>query len=107
MTLRENHKKFLKNYVFCYPDKRDNLVIKYFTRTCRITNTRLFPMCECGEYNTPEHAANSCTDKMTDEERSIHTKEFEELFEKSEVDVGGDKQLNNYLLWTMFKIEDK
>jgi cell division protein YceG involved in septum cleavage len=64
-------------------------------------------MCECGEYNTPEHAANSCTDKMTDEERSIHTKEFEELFEKAKVDVGGDKQLNNYLLWTMFKIEDK
>jgi hypothetical protein len=55
VTLKENHKEFLKKYVFCYPDKRDNLVMKYFTRTCRITNTRLFPMCECGEHKIPQN----------------------------------------------------
>ncbi|MFM7851446.1 MAG: RNA-directed DNA polymerase, partial [Flammeovirgaceae bacterium] len=106
VTLRNNHREFLKKYVFCYPDRRDFLVIKYFTRTCKLTNTRLFPQCECGEDNTPEHAANSCTAKMNEVERKIHTKEFKDLFEKAMIDIGADNQLNDYLLWTMFKIED-
>jgi len=106
ITLRNNYREFLKKYVFCYPYRRDFLVIKYFTRTCKLTKTRLFPKCEFGEDNTPEHAANSCTEKMNEEERKTHTKEFKNLFEEAMIDVGEDKQLSNYLFWTMFKVED-
>ena len=67
VTVRDNHKEFMKKYVFCFPDKRDALVIKFFTRTCRLTNTRLFPKCTaCGEDNTVEHASDSCREKMTE-----------------------------------------
>jgi len=106
--LRDNHKEFLKKYVFSYPDKRDYFLIKYFTHTCRVTNTRLFPKCTaCGEDNTVEHASNSCKEKMTEEERKIHTKEFEILFRKAKIEIGTKKQLYDYLLWTMFKVEDR
>jgi len=106
VTLRDNHKEFLKKYVFCFRDKRDTLVIKFFTRTCRVTNTRLFPKCTaCGEDNTVEHGSNSCNEKMTEEERRIHTEESKCLFKKANIEIGEDKQLYDYLLWTMFKIE--
>ena len=42
---------------------------------------------------------------MTEEERRIHTEEFKCLFQKAKVEIGEDKQLYDYLLWTMFKIE--
>ena len=44
---------------------------------------------------------------MTEEERRIHTDEFRCLFQKAKVEVGEDKELYDYLLWTMFKVEDK
>jgi hypothetical protein len=106
VSLRDNHKEFLKKFVFSYPDKRDYLLIKFFTRTCRITNSRLFPKCTaCGEDNTVEHASNSCKEKMTEEEREIHTEEFRTLFQKAKIETGRKVQLYDYLLWTMFKIE--
>ena len=108
VTVRDNHKEFMKKYVFCFPDKRDALVIKFFTRTCRLTNTRLFPKCTaCGEDNTVEHASDSCREKMTEEERRIHLEEFESLYRKARIDIGENRGLYNYLLWTMFKIEDR
>ena len=108
VTVRDNHKEFMKKYVFCFPDKRDALVIKFFTRTCRLTNTRLFPKCTaCGEDNTVEHASDSCREKMTEEERRIHLEEFESLYRKARIDIGENRGLYNYLLWTMFRIEHR
>ncbi len=108
VSLRDNHKEFLKKYLFCYPDKRDYLLIKFFTRTCRVTNTRLFQKCTaCGEDNTVEHASNSCKEKMTEEERRKDTEEFKILFQKAKIEIRIEKQLYVYLLWTKFKIEDR
>jgi hypothetical protein len=98
----------LKKYLFCYPDKKDYLLIKFFTRTCRVTNTRLFQKCTaCGEDNTVGHASNSCKEKMTEEERRNYTEEFKILFQKGKIEIGREKQLYDYLLWTIFKIEDR
>ena len=72
----------------------------------RLTNTRLFTNCECGENNNPEHAANSCKVKISEEEKKIHIKEFKDIFEEEMIDIGLYKQLNNYLNWTIIKIED-
>ena len=43
---------------------------------------------------------------MTEEERRNYTEEFKILFQKSKIEIGRGKQLYDYLLWTMFKIED-
>ena len=43
---------------------------------------------------------------MTEEERRIHTEEFKFLFQKANVAIGEDRQLYDYLLWTMFKVDD-
>ena len=67
-------------------------------------STRLFPKCtDCGEDSTVEHASNSCNGKMTEEERRIHTEEFESLIRKA--NIGESRELYNYLFWKMFKIE--
>ncbi len=90
--------------VFCYTDRRGFLVIKYFTEICRLSNTRLFTKIEFGDDNTPEYAANYFTEKMSEEERIIQIKEFKDLFEEAMINMGPDKQLNNYLNWNLFKI---
>jgi hypothetical protein len=79
-------------------------VIKYFTEICRLSNTRLFTKIEFGDDNTPEYAANYFTEKMSEEERIIQIKEFKDLFEEAMINMGPDKQLNNYLNWNLFKI---
>ncbi len=43
---------------------------------------------------------------MTEEERRNYTEEFKILFQKAKIEIGIEKQLYDYLLWTMFKIED-
>jgi len=40
---------------------------------------------------------------MTEEERRIHTEEFESLIRKA--NIGESRELYNYLFWKMFKIE--
>ena len=44
---------------------------------------------------------------MTEEERRNYTEEFKILFQKAKIEIGIEKQLYDYLLWTMFKIEDR
>ena len=54
-----------------------------------------------------DHASNSGKEKMTEEERRNYTEEFKILFQKAKIEIGREKQLYDYLLWTMFKIEDR
>jgi hypothetical protein len=68
----------------------------------------LFQKCPaCGEDNTVEHASNSCKEKMTEEERRKDTEEYKILFQKAKIEIVREKQLYDYILWTMFKIEDR
>ena len=44
---------------------------------------------------------------MTEEERRNYTEEFKILFQKAKIEIGIEKQLYDYLLWTLLKIEDR
>ncbi len=33
LLLGDDHREFFKNYVLCFSDKRDSLVLKFFTKT--------------------------------------------------------------------------
>ena len=63
---RIDHREILKDYFFTYPDRRDYLVINYITNTTKCPNETLFPMCECGEVNSIEHAPNDCKLRLID-----------------------------------------
>ena len=69
IKIRYDHRKFLRSYVFTYPDKRDFLVIRFFTKTTRSTNERLFEICQCGMENSGRHAVDVCELTMTRKER--------------------------------------
>jgi hypothetical protein len=43
---------------------------------------------------------------MSKEERKIHIKELNDHLEEAMIDMGPDKELNNYMNLTIFKIED-
>ena len=78
IEIRNNHREFLKRYVFNWSDLRNFLVIRYFTRTTKGTCNRLFPVCECGSLNTPEHGANDCP--LTLKDRIAVKAKFDFLF---------------------------
>ncbi len=44
---------------------------------------------------------------MTEEERRKDTEEYKILFQKAKIEIVREKQLYDYILWTMFKIEDR
>jgi len=43
---------------------------------------------------------------MIEEERRVHTEEFRYLFQKANFKIGKYMLLLDYLVWTMFKVED-
>jgi hypothetical protein len=53
---------------------------KYSLRQVNCGIQDRLPKSECGDNNTLEDVVNSCVEKMNEEERKIHTKEFKEIF---------------------------
>ncbi len=81
IDIRIDHRKYLKKYFFTYPDKRDHLVIRFFANVTKISNSRLFPICDCGEENSPEHTSDTCNLKMDDTQRRFYIKRFDEYYD--------------------------
>ena len=90
LEIRNDHREFLKRYVFNWSDLRNFHVIRYFTGTTKGTCSRLFPVCGCGAKNTPEHGANECTRTLKD--RDLIKRKFDSLF----ASCGLSKKTNIY-----------
>jgi hypothetical protein len=76
ILIRSDHRKYLKKYMYTYPDKRDYYLIRFFTNTTKATNERLVEICVCGETNNGEHSLNKCEKIMNDEEREEFKKKM-------------------------------
>ena len=100
--IRDNHREFLKKYIFCYTDLRNFHVIRYFTHTTKGTATRLFPVCDCGMPNSPEHGANECTKKL--EDREIIKRSLDEVFRRNKLPIRNT--LYDYLLAIYYTIDN-
>jgi len=101
LEIRNDHREFLKQKVFNYPDLRNFHVIRYFTGTTKGTCSRLFPACGCGANSTPDHGANDCP--RTLKNRDEVKKKFDSLF----VSLGLVEKDNvyDYLRETFFCLE--
>ena len=100
VIVRDDHSDYLKKYVFNYPDKRNFHVIRYFTHTTRGTCNRLYPICDCGEWNTPYHGANECRNKLKDRKKIF--REINNIFGRHEEKLY--KNLYDYLSAIFFSI---
>ena len=102
--LRNDHKEFLKKYIFCYPDLRDFYLIRFFTNTTKTTNARLFPICDdCGMENSSRHGANECPNRLKDREKIIQ--EIASIFRRNGLEEKNN--LYNYLEAIFFNISLK
>ena len=100
--IRENHAEFLSKFVFCYPDLRDFYLIRYFTHLTKGTNSRLFPVCECGEANSPQHGANQCKLRLKDRDEILS--KFKAIFNYYNLQVDNPESLYDYLMQTYYTV---
>ena len=64
INISDKFMDLFNKYYFKYCDKRDNLIIKFFTNY-GFFEPRLFPICKyCGENNSRTHIVNECKDKF-------------------------------------------
>jgi hypothetical protein len=101
--IRDDHKDFLVRYTFCYPDKRDFFVIRYFTNTTKVTNDRLFPVCECGLPKDLTHVTDFCTLRPIN--RNKYLKKFGKIFVRNKMKE--KESLYDYLEEIFFGVDDK
>jgi hypothetical protein len=100
--IRDNHREFLKKYIFSWPDLRNWHLLRYFTHTTKGTCERLFPICKCGAQNNPKHGANECNKILNNREDII--KKFNNLFR--EAGLNQQDNLYDYLHVSFFTIEN-
>jgi hypothetical protein len=100
--LRFNHKEHLKRFFFCFPDKRDFLIIRYFTGTTVASNQRLFPICECGKENRPGHKANECAIALSEDERKDYLETVGKFYDKMKIER--KETLHDYLVNIFYKL---
>jgi hypothetical protein len=81
--LRNNHKKFIQNNYFAFPDNRDFYVIKFFCNVTKASSTRLFAVCKCGQPNTPGHAEDECKITLGQDERNCYLEQFKKIYKNT------------------------
>jgi len=98
--IRTDHGDYIKKYIFNFPDLRNFYIIRYLTHTTKGTNVRLFPICHCGEKNSPSHGANECSEKLKN--RSSYMKLFDDIFARNNLERKDN--LYDYLLAIFYTI---
>jgi hypothetical protein len=102
IEIRNNHREFLKNYVFVFPDRFDYLIIKFFLKTTKLNNTRLFSVCEkCQQDNTQEHALNDCYEQKIDRIKLM--RQIDEIFIRNKIKLKSN--LYDYFIAIYFTID--
>jgi len=101
--IRDDHREFLKKHIFNWPDLRNWHLIRYFTHTTKGTCGRLFPKCQCGSENTPNHGANECTLVLSKEKREKIFNKFKNLYKQN--GLMQRDTLYDFLHSTFFTIE--
>jgi hypothetical protein len=102
-NVRNEHCEFLKKKIFCHPDKRDFLIIRFFTHATVATNERLFPKCKCGEDNTPRHSTDECELDYID--RKKYLKRFNEIYK--EMGLNMKESIFDYLHSIYFELDSR
>jgi hypothetical protein len=101
--IRSRHCEFLKNYIYTWHLLGDYYLVKYFTHTCKATNTRLFTVCICGEENIEGHAANDCKTILTENKRKQYMDQCKKIYKEN--DIKPKETLHLYLLDTYYVLE--
>ena len=78
-------------------------MIRYFTRTTKATNKRLFEKCVCGADNVDGHAASNCTVFIDAETRRNYLRRIEQIYRKNKLDL--KEGLHMYLLDIYFVLQ--
>jgi len=101
--VRPNHRSYLKQYIFTFPNLQNFHVIRYFTHTCKSTNKLLYPICHCGKENIPSHGANDCKEKLKN--RDSYLQKLNKVFDDYKLKRLGT--IYDYLNTIFFSIENE